>query len=81
MREKIDMYDRCILALGHEPEPDSPEWDMIYFLEEERNSVRNELKQLEDGTHELFGSVDPRLLNPGDTSHADIATMLLDMKD
>ena len=101
MRDKIDMYDKCILALGEGQEPlvDSPEWDMIFFLEEERNRIRSELKELEDGTHELFApfkafiesddpdakalreSVDPRLLNPGDTSHADIATMLLDMKD
>jgi|TARA_B100000678_G_scaffold289123_1_gene299004 hypothetical protein len=102
MRDKIDMYDKCINALttvGHEPEPDTPAWDMVYFLEEERNRVRNELKELEDGTHELFApfkafiesddpdakalreSVDPRLFNPGDMSNADIATMLLDMKD
>jgi len=101
MREKIDMYDKCILALGEGQEPlvDSPEWDMIFFLEEERNRIRSELKELEDGTHELFApfkafiesddpdakalreSVDPRLFNPGDMSNADIATMLLDMKD
>ena len=84
MRDKIDMYDKCINALttvGHEPEPDTPAWDMVYFLEEECNRVRNELKELEDGTHELYGSVDPRLFNPGDMSNADIATMLLDMKD
>ena len=58
MRDKIDMYDKCINALttvGHEPEPDTPAWDMVYFLEEERNRVRNELKELEDGTHEVFG--------------------------
>jgi|TARA_Y100000310_G_C20458072_1_gene704008 hypothetical protein len=81
MRDKIDMYDRCILALGHESEPDTPVGDMVYFLEEERNRVRSELKELEDGTHELFGSVDPRLFNLGDMSNADIATMVLDMKD
>ena len=101
MRDKIDMYDKCILALGEGQEPlvDSPEWDMIFFLEEERNRIRSELKELEDGTHELFApfkafiesddpdakalreSVDPRLFNPGDMSSADIATMLLDMKD
>ena len=83
MREKIDMYDKCILALGEGQEPlvDSPEWDMIFFLETERDRVRTELKDLEDGTHELFGSVDPRMFNPGDMSNADIATMLLDMKD
>ena len=101
MRDKIDMYDKCILALGEGQEPlvDSPEWDMIFFLEEERNRIRSELKELEDGTHELFApfkafiesddpdakalreSVDPRLFSPGDMSNADIATMLLDMKD
>ncbi len=83
MRDKIDMYDKCILALGEGQEPlvDSPEWDMIFFLEEERNRIRSELKELEDGTHELFGSVDPRMFNPGNMSNADIATMLLDMKD
>ena len=83
MRDKIDMYDKCILALGEGQEPlvDSPEWDMIFFLETERDRVRTELKDLEDGTHELFGSVDPRMFNPGNMSNADIATMLLDMKD
>lgn len=75
------MYDQCIIALGHYPEPDTPAGDMVYFLEEEQRRLRSELKDLEDGTHELFGSVDPRLFNPGDTSHADIATMLLDMKE
>jgi hypothetical protein len=54
VREKIDMYDKCILALGHEPEPDTPEWDMVYFLEEERNRLRQELKELENGTHYIF---------------------------
>ena len=100
MRDKIDMYDKCILALGHEPEPDTPAGDMVYFLEEERNRVRSELKELEDGTHELLApfkafseSDDPDakailadgalagLFDPGDMSNADIATMLLDMKD
>ena len=102
MREKIDMYDKCILALGEGQEPlvDSPEWDMIFFLETERDRTRTELKELEDGTHELFApfkafieSDDPDakailadgavagLFNPGDMSNADIATMLLDMKD
>ena len=56
VREKIDMYDKCILALGHEPEPDTPEWDMVYFLEEERNRLRQELKELETsaGVHNLI---------------------------
>ena len=103
MRDKIDMYDKCINALttvGHEPEPDTPAWDMVYFLEEERNRIRSELKELEEGTHELFApfkafieSDDPDakailadgalagLFDPGDMSNADIATMLLDMKD
>tara|TARA_B110001454_G_scaffold202848_1_gene210242 strand:- start:2834 stop:3088 length:255 start_codon:yes stop_codon:yes gene_type:complete len=84
MRDAIHMYDQCIIALGVDPEMAgrNEEIDaMVDFLEEERSRLRSELKDLEDGTHELFGSVDPRLFNPGDTSHADIATMLLDMKE
>ena len=96
------MFDQCIIALGHTVDDAvSTEWTdgMIEFLEDERNRLRTELEQLEDGTHELFApfkafiesddpdakalreSVDPRLFNPGDMSNADIATMLLDMKD
>ncbi|MDP7212054.1 MAG: hypothetical protein QF507_09900 [Vicinamibacterales bacterium] len=67
MRDKIDIYDKCIMALTtppattHNVAGDELD-DMVYFLEEERNRLRQELKELEDGTHELFGSVDPRLL-------------------
>jgi hypothetical protein len=84
MREKIHMYDQCVIALGH---AEKAGWDeeidaMVDFLEEERNRVRIELKDLENGSHELFrGTVDPRMFDPGDMSNADIATMLLDMKD
>ena len=85
MREKIHMYDQCVIALGHDPEKAgrNEEMDaMVDFLEEERNRVRIELKDLEDGSHELFrGTVDPRMFDPGDMSNADIATMILDMKD
>jgi hypothetical protein len=95
MREKIHMYDQCVIALGRDPEMAgrNEEIDaMVDFLEEERNRVRIELKDLEDGSHELFrGStqspaearrtVDPRMFDPGDMSNADIATMILDMKD
>ena len=105
MRDKIDMYDKCIMALTtppattHNVAGDELD-DMVYFLEEERNRIRSELKELEEGTHELFApfkafieSDDPDakailadgavagLFNPGDMSNADIATMLLDMKD
>jgi hypothetical protein len=65
MRDKIDMYDRCILALGHESEPDTPVGDMVCFLEEERNRVRYLLNHLLNRT----------------VNHSDHATMLLDMKD
>ena len=84
MREKIHMYDQCLIALGYDPDMGGRNEeieDMIFFLETERDRVRTELKDLEDGTHELFGSVDPRMFNPGNTSNADIATMLLDMKE
>ena len=54
MRDKIAMYDRCILALGYESEPDTPVGDMIYFLEEERNRIRSELRELEDGRTDPF---------------------------
>tara|TARA_B110001454_G_scaffold96476_1_gene91352 strand:- start:1624 stop:1818 length:195 start_codon:yes stop_codon:yes gene_type:complete len=54
INEKIDMYDKCIIALGHEPEPDTPAWDMIYFLEEERNRLRAEAKELDNGTHWVY---------------------------
>ena len=90
------MYDRIIMALNIAERSASPATDelddMVDFLEEERNRVRIELKDLEDGSHELFrGStqspaearrtVDPRMFDPGDMSNADIATMILDMKD
>jgi hypothetical protein len=95
MREKIHMYDQCVIALGRDPEMAgrNEEIDaMVDFLEEERNRVRIELKDLEDGSHELFrGStqspaearraIDPRMFDPGDMSNAEIATMILDMKD
>ena len=57
VREKIDMYDKCINALTTVVVVDSAydvEWDMVHFLEEERNRLRHELKELEDGTHFIF---------------------------
>lgn len=65
VREKIDMYDRVILALrgtwpapvdGHAPcgRSELELLDMVYFLEEERNRLRQELKELENGTHYIF---------------------------
>jgi|GEM_PF-6647215 len=57
MRDAIHMYDQCVIALGHDPEMAgrNEEIDaMIDFLEEERNRLRSELKDLENGTHELF---------------------------
>ena len=83
MREKIHMYDQCLIALGHDPDMGGRNEeieDMIFFLETERDRVRTELKDLEDGTHELF-TINEILNNPGNTSNADIATMLLDMKE
>ena len=59
IREKVDMYDKCIMALTtppattHNVAGDELD-DMVYFLEEERNRLRQELKELENGTHYIF---------------------------
>jgi hypothetical protein len=62
IREKVDMYDKCIMALTtppattHNVAGDELD-DMVYFLEEERNRLRQELKELENGTHEIFSDL------------------------
>ena len=79
INEKLHMYDQCVIALTPSGWSPNEETDaLVDFLEEERERLRSELKDLEDGTHELFGSVDPRMFDPGDMSNADIATMVLE---
>ena len=61
IREKVDMYDKCIMALTTPPTTYNVAGDelddMVYFLEEERNRLRQELKELENGTHEIFSDL------------------------
>lgn len=53
------MYDRIIMALTTPPATtynvagDELD-DMVGFMEDERERLRSELKELDDGTHELY---------------------------
>ena len=58
MRDKAHMYQQCIIALDHDPHRAGRSEEieaMVDFLEDERIRALSELKQLEDGTHEVFG--------------------------
>lgn len=62
INEKIHMYDQCIMALGHAVDDAvSTEWTegMIDFLVEERQRLRTEAKELDDGTHWIFADSPP----------------------
>lgn len=57
INEKISMYDRIIhfLALSGPPGADPDEMEaMVDFLVEERQRLRTEVKELDDGTHPIF---------------------------
>lgn len=56
INEKIHMYDRIILALSRAPGADDPdEVEVIFrFVVEERQRLRAEVKELDDGTHPIF---------------------------
>tara|TARA_Y100001949_G_scaffold158094_1_gene148075 strand:+ start:131 stop:325 length:195 start_codon:yes stop_codon:yes gene_type:complete len=55
INEKISMYDRIIFALSGVPGADADEVAaMADFLVEERQRLRTEAKELDDGTHWVF---------------------------
>ena len=55
MREKIHMYDQCVIALLVDGRSPNEETDaLVDFLEEERERLRTEYRMLEDGTHPIF---------------------------
>lgn len=54
MQDKIDMYDRCILALRDAEPSDENLMDVIKFLKEERDRLYYELQEIEDGTHSTW---------------------------
>ena len=61
INEKISMYDQIILALQRpERAIDYSYWTeveaMVDFLVEERQRLRTEAKELDDGTHWVFGA-------------------------
>jgi hypothetical protein len=69
MREKIHMYDQCVIALGYDPDMEGQSEkveDLIEFLDYEGCELRDELQEFEDGTHatwapfkEMLSSNDP----------------------
>ncbi len=54
LREKINMYEQCITALGDVAPGTCTSVAMTKFLTEECNRLRDDLQELEDGTHELW---------------------------
>ena len=54
LREKINMYEQCITALSDVAPGTCTSVAMTKFLTEECNRLRDDLQELEDGTHELW---------------------------
>ena len=64
INEKIHMCDRIILALTSPPATDynvagDELDDMVNFLEDERQRLRTEAQELDDGTHWIFADSPP----------------------
>jgi len=66
INEKISMYDRIIFALSatRRPMPVGNPYlnevdEMVNFLEDERQRLRTEAQELDDGTHWIFADSPP----------------------